>query len=152
LADFANRRKELKFAATDLKLFRRQQETRIEHWGVWREKAPPKTYFLWAARLKSKSEGRQDDIARLASEAQALVNTYLEGAGVIAWQAKADGTGYDWVPLPASAHVSTLDDVLYRVASEINDSVKSEGGPPAPILPDSTAVDFGALTDDVQID
>ena len=53
LADFSNRRKELKFAATDLKLFRRQQETSIGHWGVWRENAPPKAYFLWAARLKT---------------------------------------------------------------------------------------------------
>ena len=42
MADFTNRRKELKFAATDLKLYRRDRETAIEHWGAWREQSPPK--------------------------------------------------------------------------------------------------------------
>ena len=32
MADFTNRRKELKFAATDLKLYRRDRDTAIEHW------------------------------------------------------------------------------------------------------------------------
>ena len=39
MSDLSNRRKELKFAATDLKLYRRQQETSIDHWGVWRERS-----------------------------------------------------------------------------------------------------------------
>ena len=43
MADWTNRRKELKFAATDLKLYRRQQATRIDHWDVWRTNDPPKT-------------------------------------------------------------------------------------------------------------
>ena len=51
MADWTNRRKELKFAATDLKLFRRQHLTAIKHWDVWRGSVYPKTYFLWAARL-----------------------------------------------------------------------------------------------------
>jgi hypothetical protein len=32
MSDFTNRSKELKFAVTDLKLYRRQQSTRIQHW------------------------------------------------------------------------------------------------------------------------
>lgn len=52
LNDWSNRRKELKFAATDLKLFRRQQFTTIDHWDVWRESEFPRCYFIWAARLK----------------------------------------------------------------------------------------------------
>ncbi|MDP9480403.1 MAG: hypothetical protein M3R38_32870 [Actinomycetota bacterium] len=44
MADFSNRRKELKFAATDLKLYRRQRSTRIQHWDTWRQRQPPSTY------------------------------------------------------------------------------------------------------------
>src|SRR5680860_623446 len=36
MSDWTNRRKELKFSATDLKLSRREQTERIGHWGVWR--------------------------------------------------------------------------------------------------------------------
>lgn len=34
MSDFVNRRKELKFAATDLKLYRRQEDKKIGHWDV----------------------------------------------------------------------------------------------------------------------
>ena len=129
MSDFSNRRKELKFAATDLKLFRRQQETSIEHWGVWRESAPPKTYFLWAARLRTDGRAKPDDINKLLSEAQALVNTYLEGAGLVAWCARKDEAGYEGVPVPPSAQVSDLDDVLHRIASEIRRLVQPTGSP-----------------------
>jgi hypothetical protein len=98
LKDWSNRRKELKFAATDLKLARRQQETSIEHWGVWRQDAPPKCFFLWAARL---DPGKNDSVDRMATGAQSVVNTYLDGAGVFAWKENPGRTGYEAEPLSA---------------------------------------------------
>jgi hypothetical protein len=147
MADFSNRRKELKFAATDLKLYRRQQETRIEHWGVWREKQPPKTYFLWAARLRTTGKS-PEDIKRLISEAQALVNTYLDGAGLFAWRVNAVGDGYESVPVPASAQVTDLDDVLYRIATEIRQLIGPTGEPPKPETPDTRALNVEDLASD----
>jgi hypothetical protein len=147
LADFSNRRKELKFAATDLKLNRRQQDTRIEHWGVWRENAPPLTYFLWAARLRT--TGRQpEQLSKLIDEASALRDTYLDGAGLIAWQMRDDGSGYQSLKLPANARVTELDDTLYRIASEINRLTGPGGKPPAPETPEHRAVDVERLADD----
>jgi len=104
MGDWTNRRKELKFAATDLKLYRRDQETAIEHWGVWREQAAPKTYFLWAARLRPE----KDSLVRMVAEAQALVNTYLDGAGIFGWEENRAGDGYVPIALPASAQVTEL--------------------------------------------
>lgn len=148
-SDFSNRRKELKFAATDLKLFRRQQATRIEHWDVWRVSAAPKTYFLWAARLSVGGERRQDDsIDKMISEAQALINTYLDGAGIFPWRLRSDGGGYEPVPVPTAARVTDLDDVLYRIATEINSSVDVTGEPPAPQVPTTKVVNPTALIPD----
>jgi hypothetical protein len=143
-ADFTNRRKELKFAATDLKLFRRDRETVIEHWGDWRENSPPKTYFLWAARLR---RGRLktyktrpdrvvggDDIAVLAREADALVKTYLDGAGLFAWRLNENADGYEPVRLGSGVQVTELDDVLYKIASQIRRFAKGHK-PPAPVRP-----------------
>ena len=82
LPDFTNRRKELKFAATDLKLYRDQEATKIGHWGEWRESAPPRTYFMWGARLRTTDappDEPPDDVGRLVVEGKALVDTYLEG-------------------------------------------------------------------------
>ena len=73
MSDWSNRRKELKFAATDLKLARRKQETAIQHWDVWRQDAPPKCFFLWAARL---DHSKRDTVEKMADEAQSVVNTY----------------------------------------------------------------------------
>jgi hypothetical protein len=146
MADFANRRKELKFAATDLKLFRRQQETRINHWGVWKDKAPPKTYFLWAARLKTTGRGL-DDISKLASEVQNLVSTYLEGAGLFAWREVDGSDGYGAEPLPRWARFHTIDDVLLRIESEIKDQAP-EGTPPPPVTPKAKAVNVREVADD----
>ncbi len=135
LADYSNRRKEVKFAATDLKLFRRQQETAIEHWGVWRAQAPPKTYFMWAARLQTDKK-TPDNITTMIREAQVLVDTYLEGAGILAWRERADRRGYEVVPLPQRAMVTTLDDLIYRVATEIRQAAGPQGKAPAPQVPD----------------
>lgn len=140
LSDFSNRRKELKFAATDLKLFRRQQDTAIEHWGVWRTTAPPKTFFLWGARLRTRQARNNENIGKLVQEARVLASTYLDGAGIIAWQVTEANDAYEVVELPALARDLRLDDTLYRIASEINLLAGPEGEPPAPEVPDSKAV------------
>ena len=41
MQDWSNRRKELKFQATDLKLYRQAANTRIHNWDLWRKQAPP---------------------------------------------------------------------------------------------------------------
>lgn len=128
--DWTNRRKELKFAATDLKLYRRRHETQIDHWGAWRNNQPPKTYFLWAARL-----GPSDRIDRMVDEVRALADTYLDGAGVFGWRENANETAYEVVPLPAAARAHDLDDVLHRIASEIRDNTGSDNEPPPPVEP-----------------
>lgn len=134
--DFSNRRKELKFAATDLKLYRRQQQTKIDHWDVWRENAPPKTYVLWAARVKPGA----DRIEKMIAQVQGLVNTYLEGGGIFAWQEQQDGLGYEALTLPLGARVSTLDDVLHRIATEINNQAGPDQTPPPPEPPRDRAL------------
>ncbi len=148
LADFTNRRKELKFAATDLKLYRRQQDTSIDHWGVWRENAPPKTYFLWAARLRTEGPHQPDAILRLVQEAEALRNSYLDGTGIVAWRVATHGGAYEPVRLPEAAQVSELDDVLYRIESEIRRLLGPYGRPPEPVRPRDRAVDITALADE----
>ncbi len=130
MSDWSNRRKELKFAATDLKLARRKQETVIQHWDVWRQDAPPKCFFLWAARL---DPGKGDSVDRMAAGAQSVVNTYLDGAGVFAWRENGAGTGYEAVSVPAHSRISDLDDVLYRIASEIHKAAGKDGKAPAPV-------------------
>jgi hypothetical protein len=130
MSDWSNRRKELKFAATDLKLARRRQDTTIQHWDVWRQDAPPKCFFLWAARL---DPSKNDGIERMAEGAQSVVNTYLDGAGVFAWQKRHDGAGYESVPVPPRARISDLDDVLYRISSEIHKAAGSDGEAPPPV-------------------
>ena len=131
LSDWSNRRKELKFAATDLKLYRRGMDTRIEHWDVWRKSESPQTYLLWAARLTPTEE-----IGGMIEEAQQLVNTYLDGAGVLGWRESDDGASYEIVPLPPSARVSHLDDVLYRIATEIRRKAGPDNQPPLPVMHD----------------
>jgi hypothetical protein len=143
MADFVNRRKELKFMATDLKLYRRQHKTKIEHWDVWRTSAEPKVYTLWGARMTPK-----DSVAKLINEAQALINTYLDGVGLFPWALAESGEGYKPVRLPPTARVSTLDDVLHRIATEINQRVGPDGKPPAPVVPEEQAVDVNTLIGD----
>ena len=149
MSDWSNRRKELKFAATDLKLVRRQQETAIEHWDVWRQDAPPKCFLLWAARL---DPVKNDSVSKMADEAQALVHTYLDGAGVFAWQEAASGDRYEVVSVPKRARIADLDDVLYRIASEINKLAGSDGEPPPPIEPSQQAVAPETLEPDADSD
>jgi hypothetical protein len=143
--DFSNRRKELKFAATDLKLYRRDQKTRIGHWDVWRGNASPRCYFLWAARLSVGELKRDDTINQMVSGARALIETYLDGAGVFAWRLKSDHQGYEAVPLTQEHRVTDLDDVLHRIATEIEDSLDERGQPPPPRERKDEALPQGVL-------
>ena len=135
VADYTNRRKEIKFAATDLKLGHREQREEIRNWRSWRSHATPQTYFLWAARLATgrvnpntqRLAGR-DRIETLTREAKALVDTYIDGAGLFAWQLNAAGTAYEEVPLPKTERVTSLDEMLDYIASEINRMAKTAEG------------------------
>jgi len=130
-ADWTNRRKELKFAATDLKLYRRQQETTIDHWDVWRKGNPPRVFFLWAARITDK----RDRIDYMIREVRSLIETYLDGAGFFAWEERKTEDGYQALSLPADARVAALDDVLHRIASEIR-LIAPAGEAPEPVVPE----------------
>jgi hypothetical protein len=115
--DWSNRRKELKFAATDLKLARRKQTEDIGHWNVWRKAALPKCFVLWAARLSP-----EDSIVTMVREAEAVVATYLDGAGLVAWRERKDGAGYRIVEHPGKTpglQVVELDDALWQIETEI---------------------------------
>ena len=144
MADFTNRRKELKFAATDLKLYRRNETSRIQHWDVWRQNQTPKNFFLWGARI----EPPKERIETLVREARILIDTYLDGAGLFAWRPSRSGDGYIVVPLPPGERVTALDDVLHRIESEINARVDENGNPPAPVEPEQPAVDPDQLPED----
>jgi hypothetical protein len=141
MADWTNRRKELKFAATDLKLSRRDQTTKIGHWAVWRSKAAPRTFMLWGARLN-----HGDSIDRMVRETQALLATYLDGAGIFAWRENQARTGYEVVPLPDGSTVEGLDTALWRIETEIEDAMAAgvldeDVEPSAPIDPGRLLVD-----------
>jgi hypothetical protein len=90
--DWTNRRRELKFSAADLKLWRRSQAEKIGHWDVWRHSALPHTFMLWAALLSEK-----DSPEKMVRETSAIVSTYLDGAGIFAYRRRADGRGYEAV-------------------------------------------------------
>jgi hypothetical protein len=144
MADWTNRRKELKFAATDLKLNRRQSETTIDHWDVWRLREMPKCYFLWGARLTAK-----DNITKMIREVQALTMTYLDGAGIFAW--RLVGSKYEPINITSKSpadRVSTVDDLLRRISDEIK-QLAPQGEPPPPQLPPSKAIDVSKLDDDL---
>ncbi|PPF09986.1 hypothetical protein C5C86_13575 [Rathayibacter sp. AY1E4] len=140
LADWTNRRKELKFQATDLKLAR--HSTSIHNWNAWRKKADPRVYTLWAARLESVT-GNHDEAkqyARMVKEAQILTATYSDGVGIYAF--KPDDLNQRYVPVTvstdAAARVTTLDEVLDEIAGEIKERMEEHGNrvpPPRPSQP-----------------
>jgi hypothetical protein len=142
-ADWSNRRKELKFQATDLKLFRRQQATRIDHWDNWRQVAPPSVYFLWCARMKP----GVDKLDKMTREVRALTETYLDGAGIFPYRANAHETGYEVVSVPWADRVVDLDDLVHRIANQIND-LAAAGAPAADERPAWRAVDVAQLEPD----
>jgi len=141
--DWSNRRKELKFAATDLKLYRRKQHTHIDHWDNWRKKQPPKTYFLWCARMEPK-----DSLDMMISEVRALTDTYLDGAGLFAYRQHSSGSQYELVAVPWKARVAQLDDVLHAIANEIADLSGPDGQPPEPEDAEPDVVDAASLIAD----
>jgi hypothetical protein len=142
-ADWTNRRKELKFQAADLKLFRRQQATHIDHWDNWRKQAPPSVFFLWCARL----DGRADDLTRMVRELRALTETYLDGAALLPYRQNTAGTGYEVVPIAWADRVVDVDDLVHRVANLINDTTAH--GAIEEVEPASPVVDVSALAPDV---
>ena len=136
----SNRRKELKFAATDLKLFRRQNLTAINHWDVWRAETTSKGLLS----LGCPTGSQRPKIEKLVWEAQALVKTYLEGAGIVAWR---EDSGH-YVSIPLKERISTVDDVLYRIASEITRISPPGKEPPPAEIPTSEHSDIDNLTPD----
>lgn len=144
-ADWSNRRKELKFQATDLKLYRQQENTRIRHWDQWRRKAPPLVYTLWAARLSS-----MDEYGRMITDAQALTATYLDGVGIYGFIANQAG-GYVAASISrgVSERVTSLDNVLDLIAAEIQDIMDQHNNRvPPPVIPSSFAADAQKVEDD----
>lgn len=142
-ADWSNRRKELKFQATDLKLYRRQQATHIDHWDNWRKVAPPSVYFLWCARMKP----AVDKLDKMVREVRALTETYLDGAGIFAYQANATNTGYEVVVIPWVDRVVALDDLVHRIANQIN-VLGEAGATDLDEQPGVGTVDVGVLEPD----
>lgn len=118
--DWTNRRRELKFSAADLKLWRRSQAEKIGHWDVWRQSALPRTFMLWAALLRD-----TDSPDKMVRETSAIVATYLDGAGIFAYRRRLDEMGYEEVSLVLTPGVETIDVALYRIESEIERAVRS---------------------------
>lgn len=132
-ADWSNRRKELKFQATDLKLYRQAHDTQIDNWDVWRQGAPPRVYSLWGARLTDK-----DKIEKMIKEAEILTATYSDGVGIYAYRVSDDGNRYEPALLGkgVSARVTSLDSVLSRIAAEIRLIMRENGNAvPPPVAP-----------------
>ncbi len=132
-ADWSNRRKELKFQATDLKLYRQAQNTQIDNWDLWRRSAPPSVYSLWAARVAVPA-----DIEYMIREAQILTATYSDGVGIYAFQLNAAGSGYEPLPLAkgVSQRVTSLDSVLGYIAAQIRRVMAENNNQvPAPVTP-----------------
>jgi hypothetical protein len=144
-ADWSNRRKELKFQATDLKLYRQQAKTRIQHWDQWRRKAPPLVYTLWAARLSNPGE-----FGKMIQDAQALTATYLDGVGIYGFMKNSAGDGYAAISLSrgVSERVTSLDNVLDLIAAEISDIMESHNNEvPDPVIPSSLAAAASRIDD-----
>jgi hypothetical protein len=146
LSDWSNRRKELKFAATDLKLWRRSWKTSIGHWDEWRTEEEPSCYFLWGARMTPR-----DNLQKMIEEVQALTKTYLDGAGIFAWKPTSNQDAYEAVAIGAknlSDRVSTIDDLLDRITSRIQKRLTNKGMPPAPVAAEPLPVDITTLAPD----
>lgn len=134
MQDWSNRRKELKFQAADLKLYRQASNTVIHNWDLWRKQAPPHVYSLWAARIL-----KPEDVPRMIHEAQVLTATYSDGVGIYAFQVNADGDGYEPAPLSrgVSERVTSLDNVLGTIAAQISQIMAANNNRvPAPITPE----------------
>lgn len=114
--DWVNRRKELKFQATDLKLYRERNNPDIGNWELWRQRAEPRVYAIWGGRLQTLS-----DLDYMIKQANDLTATYLDRVGIYGFIENPKGDGY----MPAteakkvSERVTSLDNVLNLIAAEI---------------------------------
>lgn len=144
-ADWSNRRKELKFQATDLKLYRRDQRQKIDHWDNWRKIAPPSVYFMWCARLAKP----RDNLNRMVAEVRALTETYLDGAGIFAYEPNEHQTGYQVVSMHQRDRVVDLSDLVHRVAEEIEGRAAA-GLPAEPEPSEQLPLDVSLLEPDVE--
>lgn len=115
-SDWTNRRKELKFQATDLKLYRQRNTPEIRNWDHWRQKAAPKVYAIWAGRLEER--GELDYMIRQARE---LTETYLDRVGVYGFITNEARDGYVSATdaTRVAERVTSLDAVLDMIAAEI---------------------------------
>ncbi|GIF76196.1 hypothetical protein [Asanoa siamensis] len=117
MADWVTRRKELKFAATDLKLSQHDPARPMGTWDQWRRVQPPKVYLLWGARLGAKAR-----LATIAEEASELHDTYLDGVGVFAYAAAPDDRKYQPLAPAAASGWTTVDTVLDTLATAITEA------------------------------
>lgn len=143
--DWSNRRKELKFQATDLKLYRREQRQKIDHWDRWREVAPPSVYFMWCARMKEP----KDNLDRMVAEVRALTETYLDGAGIFAYRPNAAATAYEVVKIPWKDRMVDLSDLIHSISDQINERA-AEGVPADPVPSEQRPVNVSALEPDAE--
>jgi hypothetical protein len=141
--DWPNRRKELKFAATDLKLAQQPKSAPMGTWEEWRRSRPPKVFFLWGARLDSK-----DLPATISREVQALSATYVDGTGVCAYQTGSSGIGYAATPAPAPSGWMTVDEVLDDVGHSMKALSSPVGGASNPATAREATVDTSGLLSD----
>ncbi len=116
--DWTNRRKELKFQATDLKLYRERNNPTIRNWDHWRQRAAPKVYAIWGGRLEV-----VEDLDYMVRQAHELTATYLDRVGIYGFITNDCGSGYQ----PAtdatrvSERVTNVDTVLDLIAAEIQE-------------------------------
>lgn len=115
-SDWTNRRKELKFQATDLKLYRERDNPTIRNWEQWRRKAAPKTYAIWGGRLETSAE-----LTYMVNEATKLTNTYLDAVGIYGFITNDARDGYRSATAATKVmeRVTSLDAVLDLIAAEI---------------------------------
>lgn len=144
--DWSNRRKELKFQATDLKLYRQATNTQIRNWDRWRKQAPPSVYSIWAARVDKDPKISQRAISKMVSEARILTATYSDGVGIYAFQENAAGTGYEpsQVSRGVDERVTSLDGLLDYIAAHIQDVMaENNNAVPPPVLSEALGIGDG---------
>lgn len=123
--DWTNRRKELKFQATDLKLFQSKDDPKIRNWDQWRKGAAPSVYAIWAGRLQTLGELRY-----MVDQARDLTATYLDGVGIYGFITNENGDGYVAASpgREVAERVTGLDTVLDLIDAEIDAYVEKHPG------------------------
>jgi hypothetical protein len=83
----------------------------------------------------------------MITEVRALTETYLDGAGIFAYEPKVKGAGYKIVPILQRDRVADLSDLIHRVAEEIEHR-SEQGLPPEPEPSEQLPVDLALLEPD----